>query len=118
MDKFSTAHVHPVKDRFSELALGAGQQAQRTVYRCAHCATTRVLTTKCFTNAQFDQASPLPDQQVALINQARSFTPGNWEAFYDFTCQGCARAVRIIYLPNEYRMGVHFFRLKAVIVLN
>ena len=107
--------VIEAKERFSELDIGAGQEADRTSFRCGNCSTVNNFTQKVFEQALFEDSSILSQERVESINGARKFERDNWEEFFDFKCSGCNNPVRVIYVPNEFRMGCHYYQLKQVI---
>lgn len=113
-----TPIISDPKDRFSALSLGAGRKDNRTEYRCPTCATITPFTEKAFVNSLFKEDSVLTSAQIERINLARVFNRDNWEEFFDFECRGCQKAVRVIFIPNEYRMGCHYYQLKDVIELD
>ena len=107
--------VTEAKERFSQLDIGAGQEATRTAFRCRNCSTVNNFTQKVFDQAIFKDSSVLSQDHLESINGARKFERGNWEEFFDFKCSGCGNPVRVIYVPNEFRMGCHYYQLKQVV---
>ncbi|GAA6146021.1 hypothetical protein NBRC116585_21390 [Thalassolituus maritimus] len=101
--------------RFNELSVGVGQTATSTSYRCDHCSVINTLTHSAFDKALFKDSSVFNQDLLELINAVRKFERGHWEEFLDFKCRGCNSPVRVIYEPNEFRMGCHYYQLKLVI---
>ncbi|MGF1868236.1 hypothetical protein L4D15_23815 [Enterovibrio norvegicus] len=103
------------RDRFNVLELGAGRAKNCTEFRCSACLTISRFTEKSFAKNMFKDFSIFPPDIRAVLEVSVPFTRANWEEFLDFECSGCGGFIRIIYIPNEYRMGCHYYILRKVI---
>ena len=105
------------KDRFSVVHFGAGTGDMFTQYRCPKCGGITTVSDSKIRDSLFNDRSILPSEIIARFEERRPIRRDAWEEFYDFNCGSCQRPLRVVYIPDEFRMAAHNFILKTVIEL-
>ncbi len=105
------------KDRFSVVHFGAGTGDMFTQYHCPKCGGITTVSDSKIRDSLFNDRSILPSEIIARFEERRPVRRDAWEEFYDFNCRSCHKSVRVVYIPDEFRMAAHNFILKSVIEL-
>jgi len=107
--------VLDAKERFTVLNIGYGQDKNRTAFQCGICSTVMVFTAKNFANNLNTSVSIHTDNIVEKFALKRAIKHDAWEHVMDFKCSNCENPIRLIYMPNEFRMGCSYYQLKTVV---
>jgi hypothetical protein len=105
--RFTNDHFDPRLEFEGAISVG--------IYTCPHCKTQLHFNTSDFQRHLFSDRSDLPAAVQRYLSQHRPLSAAKGECFLDFQCQGCARAVRVIFEPWEFRMANYGFDVKSVV---
>ncbi|GEM_PF-1806710 len=111
------AEIVEANSRFSVIHFGAGTGDMFSQYSCPKCGENTTVNDWQIRDSLFSDRSILPSDVVAELEELRPIRREQWEEFYDFNCGSCKSAVRVVFVPNEFRMAAHNFILKSVIEL-
>lgn len=74
-----------------------------------------VFTEKKFENSLTNSNSIHSIDVVTEFELKRAIKKNEWEHAMDFKCNTCEKPIRLIYMPNEFRMGSPYYQLKTVV---
>ena len=105
--RFTNDHFDPRLEFEGAISVG--------IYTCPGCRTELHFNTSDFQRHLFSDHSNLPTEIQRFLAEHRPLSASKGECFLDFQCQGCARSVRVIFEPWEFRMGNYGFDVMSVV---